>query len=102
MFDEENVRINFFREISHYFYREIFAIFFQEIFAVIFVKFLQVFAKFSIFFAKQIDAKFWNKKTKIFAFFVSERNAKMKLNGREMCEIFSKRFFIFAGNPNRC
>ena len=100
MFDEENVRINFFREISHYFYREFSQYFFKK-FLQFFVKFLQVFAKFAIFFAKQIDAKFWNKKTKIFAFFVSERNAKMKLNGREMCEIFSKRFFIFAENPNR-
>ena len=29
-----------------------------------------------------------------------KQNAKMKRNGREKCEIFVKRFFLFAGNLN--
>ena len=49
--------------------------------------------RFFIIFAKQIE-------TKIIAFFVSEQNAKMKRNGREKCENFTKRFFLFAGNPS--
>ena len=89
------------------FFGEIFALFFRIIF---FAKFSHYF--FSHFFAKQIEAKFCEKKAKIFAFFASERNAKTKRNGRkkknrEKCEIFAKRFFPFAGmsgnptfNPN--
>ena len=42
--------------------------------------------------AKQIEAK-------IFAFFASERNAKMKQNGREKF-FFRETIFLFAGNPN--
>ena len=37
---------------------------------------------------------FHNRKREIFAFFVSERNAKSKQNVQE-----KKRFFLFAGNP---
>ena len=35
----------------------------------------------------------------MFTFFVSERNAKMKRNGRDKCEIFAKRLFLFIGKP---
>ena len=34
---------------------------------------------------------------KFLPFFLSERNAKIKRNGREKCEIFAKRFFLFFG-----
>ena len=61
-------------------------VFFAKIFVFFRIIFI-FFAKFSLhFFAKQIEAKFtqnFAKKAKIFAFFVSERNAKTKRNGRK-------------------
>ena len=73
------------------FFREICVIFFREIFAF----FEKIFVKFSLFlfcenFAKQIKAK-------IFAFFASERNSKMKRNARQkkFFASISLRFSIF-------
>ena len=63
---------------------------FREIFVFFIIS--NFFAKFSHFFAKQIEVK----KAKIFAFFASEQNAKMKRNVREkkeksMCSSESQR-----------
>ena len=64
-----NFCIIFFSKFSHF-------VFFAKIMLFLWSKFKRNFAK----------------KAKIFAFFVSERNAKK-------CEIFAKLFSFFAGNP---
>ena len=46
-----------------------------------------------------ILVKFSHFVCEIFAFFASERNAKMKRNGREK-KSFAKRFLLFTGNPS--
>ena len=63
--------------------------FFREMFVVI-RKFFAL-----LFFAKISHFLFCQN----FAFFASERNAKIKRNGREIFfRIFAKQFFLFAGN----
>ena len=76
----------FFAKFSHYFFSRIFCIIFLRNFRIIFsptfaLVFLRNFAK----------------KTKVLAFFASERNAKIYFFC-EKCEIFVKRFFFFTGN----
>ena len=87
---------NLFHEISHFFPEikevkmrkrsEIFALFCSRNFS------FRFFAKIMLFSWSKFKRNF-AKKAKIFAFFVSERNAKK-------CKIFAKLFSFFAGNPS--
>ena len=80
---------------------------FSRNFRMIFIaKFSHYFlTKCSHYFTYQIEAKL-REKSENFCIFASERNAKIKWNGRveknfAKCEIFAKRFFLFAGNPSQ-
>ena len=93
MFDEENL-ILLAILLS---FCEIFALFYRKIFALFFRKILH-------FFAKQIQAKFRGKE-KCFHFLGANKMRKwsemvVKKKFCEKCNIFAKRFFIFAENPS--
>ena len=82
--------MSYLKTFSHLF-REIFPLFFTRIFRN-FWRIFRIFRKIVVF---SISRKF-----RIFSQNRLKRNAKMKRNGREKCEIFAKRFFLFAGTPN--
>ena len=76
----------FFALFSHYFFAKFSHFLFRENFA----------------FFRETDESEISRKMRTFLHFsrVNEMRKRSKKKFREKCEIFAKRFFLFAGNPN--